>query len=255
MPPHSTVVIPLIAFYVGVLALAIWNLFIHMLASPVGYEAFFSAPDVPRLLLFGSYLRPFDLEGMAVRDAVIATTGFVIAVTALFVVVIVMMIQIAERRRRLIIMGSLNVLRIPKPLIVPLPDDAGDPRVYRLEIDIEVPQRANNGLIHDLIPDLKPALEAELQALAEGRLVQLSRMAMEDYLTVAAHHISDGMINRVRVRRATFEQAEAPHPALSDQGEESEFSDALDIPAPSDGASEPAAAGNPPTGDGEKQAA
>ena len=208
MPPHATILIPLIGFYIGVLGLAIWNLAIHMLAGPVGYEIFFSGPDISQIMLFGSYLRPFDLEGMAVRDAVIATTGFVLTVTALFVAVIIMLIQIAERRRRTIIMGSLNVLRLPSPLIVPLPDDEGDPRVYRLEIDIEVPQRANNGLIHDLIPDLKPALESELQVLAQGRLVQLSHRDMEDYLTAAAHNISDGMITRVRVRRASFEQAD-----------------------------------------------
>lgn len=203
MPPYNSVIAALSAFYITVLALAFWNLGLHVYATLAGYDAIFDG-DAPFILLFGSYLRPFDLEGMAIRDAVIATTGFVIAVTALFVVVMVMLAQLAHRRRRLMVLGQLNIVRPGSPLIVPLGDEAEPDRVYQLEIDLEVPRPGHTQMVRDLLPDLRPALEGELSALAQGRLVQLTKGEVEVFLTATAQEISDGMINRVRVRRANF---------------------------------------------------
>ncbi|EKE70171.1 hypothetical protein [Oceanibaculum indicum] len=203
MPPYNSVIAALSAFYITVLALAFWNLGLHVYATMAGYDAIFDG-DAPFILLFGSYLRPFDLEGMAIRDAVIATTGFVIAVTALFVVVMVMLAQLAHRRRRLMVLGQLNIVRPGSPLIVPLGDEAEPDRVYQLEIDLEVPRPGHTQMVRDLLPDLRPALEGELSALAQGRLVQLTKGEVEVFLTATAQEISDGMINRVRVRRANF---------------------------------------------------
>lgn len=203
MPPYNSVIAALSAFYMTVLALAFWNLGLHVYATLSGYNALFDG-DAPFVLLFGRYLRPFDLEGMAIRDAVIATTGFVIAVTALFVVVMVMLAQLAQRRRRLMVLGQLNIVRPGSPLIVPLGDEAEPDRVYQLEIDLEVPRPGHTQMVRDLLPDLRPALESELSALARGRLIQLGKGEMEIFLTATAQQISDGMINRVRVRRANF---------------------------------------------------
>lgn len=203
MPPYNTVITALSAFYITVLALAFWNLGLHAYATLAGYNELFDG-DAPFILLFGRYLRPFDLEGMAIRDAVIATTGFVIAVTALFVVVMVMLAQLAHRRRRLMVLGALNIVRPASPLIVALGDEAEPDRVYQLEIDLEVPRPGHTQMVRDLLPDLRPALESELSTLAQGRLVQLTKGEMEIFLTAAAQEISDGMINRVRVRRANF---------------------------------------------------
>jgi len=203
MPPYNSVIAALSAFYITVLALAFWNLGLHVYATLGGYDALADG-DAPIILLFGSYLRPFDLEGMAIRDAVIATTGFVIAITALFVVVMVMLAQLAHRRRRLMVLGQLNIVRPGSPLIVPMGDEAEPDRVYQLEIDLEVPRPGHTQMVRDLLPDLRPALESELSSLARGRLVQLAKGDMEIFLTAAAQQISDGMINRVRVRRANF---------------------------------------------------
>ena len=203
MPPYNSVIAALSAFYMTVLALAFWNLGLHVYATLSGYDALFDG-DAPFILLFGRYLRPFDLEGMAIRDAVIATTGFVIAITALFIVVMVMLAQVAHRRRRLMVLGALNIVRPASPLIVPLGDEADPDRVYQLEIDLEVPRPGHTQMVRDLLPDLRPALESELSTLAQGRLVQLTKGEMEIFLTASAQEISDGMINRVRVRRANF---------------------------------------------------